>query len=101
MQSSWQTLSIGPYFLTAEQFLRSLQVAAGNQVDLGHRLLVPLQQTFPEIVADVPVTTLKQTMMLSNHEGLHQYVANADLPMVKELMEMEDWPSRVKRASRG
>lgn len=73
--------------LSAEAFSRSLVVAVtGNGLDQqeSEELAKAFRQQFPEVLPENKLSTLKQTMMLSNHPLLHQTLVEAARSMQRQ-----------------
>jgi hypothetical protein len=82
--------------LTAEVFVRSLETALSIDAseDLQKSIGAEFRKLFPDIVPETQLTTLKQTMMLSNHPGLQQLfrqAASSHLDRLKATKDREEW----------
>lgn len=62
--------------LTAEQFTRSLTVLVGKEADVDG-IAAEFRKLFPDVLPENSLTTLKQTLMLSNYPRLQELFAQA------------------------
>ncbi len=88
--------------LTAEALYRSLLVASTGKSDSENpELLRNLADVFPDVFVEESLTSLRQTMFITNNAVVQKLVRAGDGNMAERLVAMADPAARVRAAFRG
>jgi hypothetical protein len=80
--------------LIAEAYYRSMRIALGQEtpIEQDDELLAAFAEAFPDVLAEQSVANLKQSLFLSNHEGVQAMFADASDLAVLHVQAIADQP---------
>lgn len=83
--------------LTAEQLARSVQLVVRGDFRDDHPLLGQFRRQLKEVMPDESVTTIKESLFLTNNHALNQFLADSTQPnhLVPRLMKLETISNQV------
>ena len=84
--------------LTAEQMARSIQLTIRGQFQNDNPLLDLVRQRMPDVLPDDNVTTIKDTLFLTNNAAINGVISDNDNPahLVPRLAELASHEERVQ-----
>ena len=78
--------------LTAEQFARSMQLGLRGNVDVQESLVASLREKVPDVMPEVIVTPVSESLFLTNNKSVNDFIANSrgDGQLLSRLAKMPE-----------
>lgn len=88
-----------PRSLTAEQYAASVEVALRGRANYDERLLGPTRQTMKSVLPEQEVTTISESLFLSNNAALNDYISDfgAEEDLLQQLVNSNDNSERIRK----
>jgi len=78
--------------LTAEQFARSMQLGLRGNVDVQESLIASLREKVPDVMPEVIVTPIRESLFLTNNPAVNDFIAasRGDRHLLSPVAKMSD-----------
>jgi hypothetical protein len=78
--------------LTAEQFARSMQLGLRGNVDVQESLVASLREKVPDVMPEVIVTPIRESLFLTNNPAVNDFIATSrgDGQLLSPVAKMAD-----------